>query len=552
MALRLASRQGRLVVFGYNAVTSRIEWLQNPSVQQYAGTPLSLEGSVVMAYYKDGTASDITDACLYDPEAGSILEYGGELTINANYTDHAGNEFTADTQIDVADVQAFLFTGLAHSTQKEGTLLDLSGAILSVRYTDGTTRPVDPATVTFEPAFGTLLGHMESLSIQASWTNSATGSDYSAEFELTIDQIEGIHFTHAPNKARYVDGEPLDLTGATVGLKYKTSGDIVDVTANCTFYPETGEIMTTYGTTLQATYEAVGGNQYTCETLLNVQVMTVPIAVIGQLIGEDLGLEFIPDELPEDFWDDYYQQDVPYIPADGDYYVTEDVYGSIVDYLAQKGAFAKCQRYGDLPYMILPAGRYASADGKYAIEATADIYIIAAMEKKNGRPEKLPNPSCVDYPYTNLYAYNQIQVLTFTLNASDYIRCAPGLKGGYNSGTSGICRKMAGLGLYDVSDDSMYTNYATFESDSIVNIPGILALPWCWYDEIPHDLNTLKAMVQSGEQHDGCLGVRHVGKVPYLTYSKGSVYEEVKEQFPEMFTSNVDYGGTVYAHVGAE
>ena len=215
MALRLASRQGRLVVFGYNAVTSRIEWLQNPSAQQYAGTPLSLDGSVVMAYYKDGTTSDITEACLYDPEEGSILEYGGELTINANYTDHAGNEFTTDTQIDVADVEAFLFSGLAHPTQKEGTLLDLSGAILSVRYTDGTTRPVDPASVTFEPAGGTLLDHMESLSIQASWTNAATGSEYSAEFTLAIDEIEGIHFTHAPNKARYADGELLDLTGAT-------------------------------------------------------------------------------------------------------------------------------------------------------------------------------------------------------------------------------------------------------------------------------------------------------------------------------------------------
>ena len=71
--------------------------------------------------------------------------------------------------------------------------------------------------------------------------------------------------------------------------------------------------------------------------------------------------------------------------------------------------------------MVLPAGRYPSVDGQNAIEARADIYIIAAMEKKNGRPESLPNPSCVDYPYTNLYVYNQIQVLTFTLNSSDYI-----------------------------------------------------------------------------------------------------------------------------------
>ena len=222
-----------------------------------------------------------------------------------------------------------------------------------------------------------------------------------------------------------------------------------------------------------------------------------------------------------------------------------------MDYLAQKGAFADYSQYGDIPYMKLPAGTYSSANGKNAISATADIYIIAAMEKSGGRPEVLPGPSCVDYPYTNLYAYNQIQVLTFTLNASDYTRCDSGLKGGHNSATSGICRKMAGLGLPDVSDETMYTNYVTFADESIVNIPGILALPWCWYDDLPHDLSVLKTIVQHGSAASGCEGITHSGKVPYLTYSKGSLYEEVKEQFPELFTGTVTYGDTEYAQVGA-
>lgn len=285
--------------------------------------------------------------------------------------------------------------------------------------------------------------------------------------------------------------------------------------------------MTPYGTSLHAYYQMPGGNQYEAETLLNVQTMTVPIDVIGQIVGEELGLDFNAD-LPSDFWDSFYPQNVPYIPADGDYYLSEDTYSSIVDYLCSKGAFTDYRQYGDIPYMVLPAGRYPSADGQNAIEARADIYIIAAMEKKNGRPESLPNPSCVDYPYTNLYVYNQIQVLTFTLNSSDYIRCAPGLKGGYNSATSGICRKMAGLGLYDVDDDTMYTNYATFPDDNIVSIPGILALPWCWYDNLPKDLSVLKNIVQHGSKASGCTGITHDGKVPYLTYSKGSLYEEVK------------------------
>lgn len=550
MALRLASRQARLVVFGYNAVTSRIEWVRSPASPQYAGSPLSLSGGQVMAYYKDGTASDITASCGYDPDDGSLLEYAGELNINASYTDHAGNEFTADTQIDVADVEELFFTSIANLTQKEGTGLDLSGAVLSIRYTDGTTRSVSAASVTFEPAAGEILGHMDSLPVQAMWRNPATGSEYTAEYQVTIDMVDGIYFAHAPNKSLYAEGEPLDLTGATVALKYKKSGDIVMVTPSCTFYPPSGEIMTPYGTSIHATYQTAVGDQYEAETLVNVQTMTIPIDVIGKIVGEDLGLVF-NDELPSDFWDDFYPQDVPYIPADGDYYMSEDSYSAIVDYLCGKGAFTDYRQYGDIPYMVLPAGRYSSADGRNAIEARADIYIIAAMEKKNGLPATLPNPSCVDYPYTNLYVYNQIQVLTFTLNSSDYIRCAPGLKGGYNSATSGICRKMAGLGLYDVDDDTMYTNYVTFPDDSIVNIPGILALPWCWYDDLPKDLSVLKNIVQHGSAASGCTGITHSGKVPYLTYSKGSLYEEVKEQFPELFGSNVTYGDTTYVHVNA-
>ena len=550
MALRLASRQARLVVFGYNAVTSRIEWAHSPESPQYAGSPLSLSGGQVMAYYKDGTASDITNVCGYDPAEGTILDYGGELTINANYTDHAGNEFTADTQIEVADAEELRFIALGNPTQKEGEGLDLAGAVLSIRYSDGTVRAVDASAVTFEPAAGAIIGHTDTLSIQAVWRNPATGSEYSAEYTLLVDAFEELYFTHGPNKINYAEGESLDLTGATVALRYKRSGDIVTVTPACTFYPENGATMSPYGTELTATYQTATGDQYECKTLLNVRTMTVPIEEIGQAIGEDLGLKFT-DDLPTDFWDDFYPQDVQYIPIGEDYGLPTDIYSEIVDYLAQKGAFADYQQYGDIPFMILPAGTYTSANGKRVISATADIYIIAAMQKKNGKPEQLPGPSCVDYPYTNLYAYNQIQVLTFTLNASDYTRCNSGLKGGHNSATSGICRKMAGLGLPDVSDDSMYTNYETFVNDDIVNIPGILSLPWCWYDDLPHNLATLKTIVQNGSAASGCTGVIHVGKVPYLTYSKGSLYEEVKEQFPELFGANITYGGTEYVHVQA-
>ena len=514
MALRLAARQARLVAFGYNAVTSRIEWLRSPGSPQYTGASLSLNGARVMAYYKDGTTSDVTASCDYDPAEGARLENAGELNITASYKDHAGNEFTADTQIKVADML----------------------------------RTLDASAVVFSPAAGEIIGHMDTLSIRATWKNPATSLEYTAEYPVTIDMVDGIYFAHAPNKTRYTEGELLDLTGATVALKYM-SGDIMMVTQDCTFSPKSGDTMGSGVTSIHAAYQTAAGNQYEAETFVNGQTMTVPINVIGQLIGEDLGLEFT-EELPSDFWNDFIPQDVPYIPADGgSYYLSEDTYSSIVDYLAEKDAFASYHLSEGIPYMIIPAGRYPSADGTNAIEATADIYIIAAMFKVDGKPETLPGPSIVDYPYTNLFAYNQIHVLTFTLNASDYVRCKPGLRGGYNSATSGICRKMAGLGLPDVDDDTRYTNYVTFPDDAIVNIPGILALPWCWYDDLPKDLDVLKSIVQLGSETSGCKGITHIGKVPYLTYSKGSLFEEVKEQFPELFDKYITYGDKTYVHV---
>ena len=74
MGLRLASRQARLVVFGYNAATMRIGWTRNPVLPQYAGSPLSLRGGQVMAYYKDGTISDALSSIVYCGHCGDVFQ----------------------------------------------------------------------------------------------------------------------------------------------------------------------------------------------------------------------------------------------------------------------------------------------------------------------------------------------------------------------------------------------------------------------------------------------------------------------------------------------
>ena len=226
MSLRLLSRQAHLVVFGYNAVTSKIGWVRNPISPQYVGSPLSLSGGQLMAYYKDGTVSDITDVCAYDPEEGTILEYSGELTIVARYTDHAGNEFTADTQIMVADIERIIFTGLADEDQKEGEPLDLSGAVLLAEYSDGTTRPIDTSGVIFTPADGTIIGHVESLSIQAKWIDSFSEREYSAQYDLPVEMYPEIDVIAGQNLSAgqnvYLGPEYLD-TGVVFNAHFGTT-----------------------------------------------------------------------------------------------------------------------------------------------------------------------------------------------------------------------------------------------------------------------------------------------------------------------------------------
>lgn len=226
MSLRLLSRQAHLVVFGYNAVTKNIGWVRNPISPQYVGSPLSLSGGQLMAYYKDGTVSDITDVCGYDPEEGTLLEYGGELTINARYTDHAGNEFTADTQIMVADIDRLIFTGLADENQKEGDPLDLSGAVLLAEYSDGSTRPIDTSGVVFTPADGTIIGHVESLSIQAKWIDSFSEREYSTQYDLPVEMYPEIDVIAGQNLSAgqnvYLGPEYLD-TGVVFNAHFGTT-----------------------------------------------------------------------------------------------------------------------------------------------------------------------------------------------------------------------------------------------------------------------------------------------------------------------------------------
>ena len=545
MALRLASRQARLVVFGYNALTEKICWERNPALPQYAGSPLSLRGIQVMAYYKDGTVADVTDVCVYDPVEGSILEYGGELIISANYTDHAGNQFTSDTRIEISDVDKLLFTGIANPVQKEGRALDLSGAVLTALYTNGTSRTVDASSVTFEPKTGEIIGHCENgkLAVTAEWKNPATGRNYTAEYVVQIDNIEGVTWTCAPSHANAY-GFPLDLEGSRIMLSYN-SGEEMDVTDQCVFYPADGEILHEGTEMLTATYRTAAGDEYSCEIAYNAQ--SVPIGEIGCVVGGMLGLEFTED-LPDDFWDDFGVDYINGISDSGRYYITSGDFGNIVQYLDQRGAFDKYERNGNVKFLKVPKGTYYSKNRQHSVTATSDLYFVAAVMRKNGNPKSLIPASAVEYPYTNYATIDQCYVFNFTMQDGDLTeynqvsrdRAYGGILGSLNGY---LHMKPAGLIYpYREYNPDVYSDNTTLPADYTVIIPGILNLPWVWYEDIPASVDELRRLVYGAEHEDGTTGIRHKGQVPSLTYSKDSVFAEVKEQFPDLFIDDIPAG----------
>lgn len=274
------------MVFGYNAVTSKIDWVRSPNSPQYAGTPLTLTGGQVMAFYKDGTASDITDSCGYEPDEGAPLNYAGEFSISARYTDHAGNLFTADTQIIVADVERLVFNSLDYETQSEYDPLNLCGASLTAVYTDGTTRPVDASSVIFSPAEGTTIGHMNPLSIQARWRNPATGREYYATHEIGVELYnspEQVTFTSLDH-AQQKEGDPLDLSGAVITAVFPDGRTRPIDLAEVTFEPGAGTIIGHYETLPIRAYWRDPNTQreYYAQYQLSVKTLPEITAIAGQ------------------------------------------------------------------------------------------------------------------------------------------------------------------------------------------------------------------------------------------------------------------------------
>lgn len=136
MPININSRNARLVVFGYNVATDRIVWTRDPEKQLFVGDRLDLTGTIITGYYKDGTMSDITGLCAYNPEEGTILQDGGEVDLTASYTDRAGRTFDCDTSIIVGAIEFIRFTQIFRDQYYTGDTPDTSQLRVEAVWTD--------------------------------------------------------------------------------------------------------------------------------------------------------------------------------------------------------------------------------------------------------------------------------------------------------------------------------------------------------------------------------------------------------------------------------
>ena len=148
MPILIKARNARLVVFGYNVATDRIVWTRDPTTQHFIGDTLDLTGTIITAYYKDGTMSDITELCSYDPPEGAFLREGGELDLTATYIDRASNTFDCNTTIRVGTIEFIRFSQVFTDQYYVGDTPDVSQLRVEAVWTDLSGEPNEDGQTT--------------------------------------------------------------------------------------------------------------------------------------------------------------------------------------------------------------------------------------------------------------------------------------------------------------------------------------------------------------------------------------------------------------------
>lgn len=242
-------------VISVTPAVNYIRVITKPTKSAYAqGESLDLTGTVVRAYYDDGSSEVVTSDCVFSPADGTVLDTVGDQTVSVSYTD---NGKTATTSFDIS-VIALALTGISVTTDPNNTkyvpggILNLSGIVVTATYNNGTTENIT-SECTFSPAEGTQLDELGTQTVDISYTDGEITKTTTFSVDVSEFGIRFIQISYTGNTA-YQKGDALDTDRVRV-VAYYTDGTSGFIQSDCVFTPTDGTILSEIGTyEVSATY----------------------------------------------------------------------------------------------------------------------------------------------------------------------------------------------------------------------------------------------------------------------------------------------------------
>lgn len=212
-----------------------------------SGDELDLTGVVITALYSDSATADVTSSCTFSPADGDVLSTTGTQSVSVSYTE-SGTTKTTSFNVGVDAVPTLSSLSVTSNPTKTsyyvGETLDLSGAVFTATYSDGTTRTLtwQSSGVVCSPSNGTTLSTSGYVNVNISYTDG--GITRSASFSVSVSvRLSYITIASMPSKTSYVVGENFSSSGLSVTFS-DSGGNVTDVTSSCTVTAwEDGEIV---------------------------------------------------------------------------------------------------------------------------------------------------------------------------------------------------------------------------------------------------------------------------------------------------------------------
>ncbi len=217
------------------------------TVEASGVTDLSVGGTVTLTATLTNTSGTVTWAIQDSSNVVSKVDNGNSTTVTGclDGTAYVVASFTGCENVSTKITVKKTLSSLAVLTEpdktsyNEGESFDGTGMVLTATYDDGSTKTnitTSTSGVTWSPN-----GSLSTADVKVTITYAEEGyGSVSVDQAITVTgrEIDSIAVTKMPNKTVYSQNEPLDTTGIVVTATY-VGGSTADVTASCTFAPET-------------------------------------------------------------------------------------------------------------------------------------------------------------------------------------------------------------------------------------------------------------------------------------------------------------------------